>query len=275
MEKLQSALNRAREQRKSGPGKEPLSRSATKPSRATSDTDALWEALTPFKPSQKLLQDNRIIAFKAGAAATPFDILRTKILMQMRRNNWSRLAITSPTPRCGKTTAACNFAAGLSRHPDIRSILFDLDLRRPAVGKYIGYRPEHGIRQLLQGKVSLQQQAVRFRNNTAICAARSPIVDPTTLLLNDTTTEVFDNIQATYKPDIMTFDLPPFLVSDDTRAFLKNVDCALVMISAGETTVSQVDICEREISQHTNVLGLVLNADKYPEESQGYEYENY
>lgn len=275
MEKLQSALNKAREQRQSGDGAKPRGGSGGPRKPSSSNVDALWAELTPFKPNQKTLEENRIVAYKASAAATPFDILRTKIVLQMRQNNWSRLAITSATPRCGKTTTACNFGVGLSRNSDMRSILFDLDLRRPAVGKYLGHHPDHGIRQLLQRKVTLQEQAVRFRANTAICAARSPIADPTSLLLSDSATEVFDEIQETYKPDIMTFDLPPFLVSDDTRAFLKNVDCALVMISAGETTVSQVDTCEREISQHTNVLGIVLNADRYPDEAHGYEYESY
>jgi protein-tyrosine kinase len=129
---------------------------------------------------------------------------------------------------------------------------------------------------LLQGKVPFSEQAVRFRSNMALCAARSPIVDPTSLLLSETASKVFDDIQMAYQPNVMLFDLPPFLVSDDTRAFLKNVDCALILVRAGETTVSQIDICEKEISQHTNVMGLVLNQCEHTvDDSYGYNYESY
>lgn len=282
MEKLQSALNKARERRQAASGSATpppqthSSQSAKPQGSLSSGVDKLWAELPSFKPHQEALEENRIVTYKAGSAATAFDILRTKVLLQMRQNNWSRIAITSPTPHCGKTTTACNLGIGLSRHTDIRSILFDLDLRRPAVGKYLGHHPQTGIRQLLQGKVPFAEQAVRFRSNTAICAARSPIVDPTSLLLSETASKIFDDIQVTYKPNIMLFDLPPFLVSDDTRAFLKNVDCVLILAQAEETSVSQIDTCEREISEHTNVMGVVLNQCKYAnEDSYGYSYESY
>ena len=285
MEKLQSALNKARERRQAAgsPASSAAPNAASPKATArgaaaplNSAVETLWQELPAFKPTQKELEDNRIVTYKAGASANAFDILRTKILLQMRQNNWSRIAITSPTPRCGKTTTACNLGIGLSRHADIHSILFDLDLRRPAIGKYLGHYPQHGIRQLLQGKVPFSEQAVRFRSNMALCAARNPIVDPTSLLLSETASGVFDEIQATYQPNIMVFDLPPFLVSDDTRAFLKNVDCALIMVRAGETTVSQIDICEKEISEHTNVMGVVLNQCQHvSDDAYGYSYESY
>ncbi len=58
----------------------------------------------------------------------------------------------------------------------------------------------------------------------------------------------------------MIFDLPSVLVNDDTRAFLKNADCALIVIRANSTRYGQFDACEREIAEQTNVLGVVLNA---------------
>jgi hypothetical protein len=49
-------------------------------------------------------------------------------------------------------------------------------------------------------------------------------------------------------------------VNDDTRAFLKHADCALIVIRAGQTRYGQFDTCEREFGEQTNVLGVVLNA---------------
>jgi Mrp family chromosome partitioning ATPase len=72
----------------------------------------------------------------------------------------------------------------------------------------------------------------------------------------------------------MIFDLPPVLVSDDTRAFLKDVDCALIVARAGATSAAQIDTCEREVAEQTNVLGVVLNQCRHIEDTD-YGYEKY
>ena len=61
----------------------------------------------------------------------------------------------------------------------------------------------------------------------------------------------------------MIFDLPSVLVNDDSRAFLKNADCALIVVRADTTTYGQFEACQREVAEHTNVLGVVLNAYRH------------
>ena len=262
MEKLQAALEKARKTRGLVQPSVPKERSpATR--RKASDTpsqDLLWEALPPFEVSNKHLNDQRVVTRQAGPSAAPFDILRTKVLLQMRQNGWKRLAITSPMPSSGKTTTACNLALGLGRQRDLRAILMDLDLRDPSVHSFFDAKPAHGIGELLTGQVDFSAQALRIGNNVACSMACQAESDPTRLLLAEETAGVIDHIEATYAPDVMIFDLPSVLVNDDTRAFLKNVDCALIVARANTTRYSQFDTCEREISEQTNVLGTVLNA---------------
>lgn len=260
MEKLQAALAKAREKRQSG---DPEATAPPRPkprpgSRAA--VDEYWQALSSFEVSEKRLEQSRVVTRDAGPAAAPFDILRTKVLLQMRQNGWTRLAITSPMPRSGKTTTACNLALGLGRQRDLRSMLLDLDLRDPSVDEFFETTPPHSIGEMLAGRVDFADQALCFGDNVAISMAKRAETDPTRLLLSEGTTEVLDEIESTYKPDVMIFDLPSVLVNDDTRAFLKNVDCALIVIRANSTRYSQFDTCEREIAEHTNVLGVVLNA---------------
>lgn len=257
MEKLQAALEKARQDRVQTT-REILAPKAT--SKTPTRTDDLWAALTPFDVQDKHLQSHRVVTRAASPAATPFDILRTKVLLQMRQNGWKRVAITSPMPQSGKTTTACNLALGLGRQRDLRAILLDLDLRDPSVHDFFQASPEHGIGQVLSGEVDFADQAVRIGDNVACSMARQPESDPTRLLLAEETAEVLDRIEATYQPDVMIFDLPSVLVNDDTRAFLKNADCALIVIRANTTRYGQFDTCEREIAEQTNVLGVVLNA---------------
>lgn len=266
MEKLQKAIEKARHKRDDTTPAAPRA----KP-RAKSNVDD-WAALKPLELDSALLHRNRVVTLTANAAATSFDILRTKILLQMREQGWTRLAITSPHPACGKTTIACNMALGMTRQPDLNAMLFDLDLRRPGVARTLGHTPEHSIREMIVGNVDFDAQAVRVGGNLAISMARTPMADPTSLLLDQATTDRLNAIEAAYKPDLMIFDLPPLLTGDDTRAFLKNVDCALLVVRAEETKSAQIDTSEKEIAKYTNVLGMVLNSCRHGDETLGYGY---
>lgn len=285
MEKLQTALENARKKR-TRPARAAVPNGAKAP-RAHRNTrekeepgkptplDLLWDEIPMFQPSAQALIQNRIVTTQASKEAVPFDILRTKILLQMRQNGWNRLAITSPMASCGKTTTACNLAAGIGRQSNIRAILFDLDLRRPRIYRAFAHEPTHTLSAMLTGKVSFAEQALRLRKQVAVCMTSRPERDPTQLLLSETTEHLLDEIQAQYQPELMIFDLPPMLASDDTRAFLKNVDCALIVARADQTKYFQFDACEREISEHTNVLGTVLNACRFRGSEGEYEYSDY
>lgn len=262
MEKLQQALEKARQQRVGGGT--PRRVSARQPA------EDAWANLAPVrKPDRAILNRNRIIADSAGAASTPFDILRTKVLVTMAKKEWRRLAVTSPSAGTGKTTTACNLALAIGRQSDLKVILLEMDLRQPSIRRHLALGEGPDIAELLRAEVSFADQAVRIGPNVAVCAANTAQRDPTALLLSDTTRRVLRNIEADYAPDVMIFDLPPLLVSDDAQAFLKEVDCALMIARAEKTTMSQIDTCEREIAQETNVLGVVLNRCKYADEMVG------
>ena len=262
MEKLQAALDKARRERGANIAEqasaiEQPGRPGGKPMRKA---NGLWQDFDTFTVPNKVLEHYRVVTQSAGPSAAPFDILRTKILVQMRQNGWKRLAITSPMPQSGKSTTACNLALGLGRQPELRSILLDLDLRSPSVNTYFDTQPKHGIGEMLRGEVDFSQQALRIGDNVAVSMAQKAEKDPSQLLLSEETAAVLDAIEADYNPDLMIFDLPSVLVNDDTRAFLSKVDCALIVIRANVTRYTQFDTCEREIAEQTNVLGVVLNA---------------
>lgn len=265
MEKLQAALEKARDKR--GKAQEASTeRQAPLLGRHTT-RDARWQAVAPFEVSDQLLATHRVVTREASPSAAPFDILRTKLLVQMRQNGWRRLAITSPMPNAGKTTVACNLALGLGRQRDMHSILMDLDLRAPSVSDFFETRPPQEIGKMLTRQITFSEQALRFGDNVLCSMSGTPYDDPTRLLLAEETSEVIDEIEITYEPDLIIFDLPSVLVNDDTRAFLKNVDCALIVARTNATRYSQLDVCEREVAEQTNVLGTVLNAYPFNDKS--------
>lgn len=100
MEKLQAALEKARHKRQEHPV---APGPAAKPVRQTEEAHQhnLWTAVAPFELSDDLLQTHRVVTRQASPAAAPFDILRTKLLVQMRQHGWKRLAVAFTSSECG------------------------------------------------------------------------------------------------------------------------------------------------------------------------------
>lgn len=232
--------------------------------------EAAWLALEGFQPAPSLMRRNRIVSFEGGSLATPFDVLRTRVLLQMRTNNWRRLAITSPGAACGKTMTSLNLAFSLARQPEAYSVLIEMDMRRPSMAKALGLKKQQLFSRVLGGNETLEDHLVRYGTNLAIGTNHRPARNPAELLMNPHTGEVLAEIEARYDPTLMIFDMPPMLAGDDTIAFLDQVDCVLLVGAAESTTIKEIDLCEQDIARHTNVLGVALNKCRYLDEGYGY-----
>lgn len=253
MEKLQAALAKARSQRTQ---RDVQPSAPHRPSHPAGDR---WQELEQIQLSNAMLSKHRIIGHAVEQTSNSFDVLRTKILMQMQQNNWARLAITSPSPNSGKTTIACNLALGLGRQSGLRTMLLDFDLGSPSVHEYLGIDRKKNLSAILSGEVAFEESAVRVGENVIVVTSYQPDPDPTRLVMSQQTGVFLDQIQEDYRPDVMIFDLPAILSGDRARAFLKSVDCALIVARAERTRFSQFDICEREVAESTNVIGVVMN----------------
>ncbi len=264
MEKLQAALAKARATRQetNGPSKAApvMPRRPRAPAPAALDASVShWADLPQVDLAPNVLRRHRIVSSEATRDATPFDLLRTKIVLQMEQNGWTRLAITSPEPNSGKTTLACNLALGLGRQSSMRSMLFDFDLGSPSVHDFFNLNIRYGLPEVIIGNIAFDKQAVRVTENVSVSVSPHPERDPTRYLMMDKTIDFLDRVESDYAPDIMVFDLPSALSSDKALAFLKNVDCALIVARADRTRFRHLDQCETEVAANTNVLGVALN----------------
>ena len=269
MEKLQAAIEKARAEREK---RQPQQRRAPVQNSAALPASGPWDDIPMVEWNARHLVKNRVVTSDSGAESTSFDMLRTKVLQQMNEHGWRKIAVTSPDKAAGKSTVCCNLIASLSRQKDRRSILFDFDMRRPSIATILGGKPAHGVPELLDEKVSFSEQAIRFKENIAVSMNTSATQSASEFLLRDRTSEIIANIEAVYQPDVMLFDLPPMLLTDDTLAFLKNVDAAILVAGAEATTIDHIDVCEKEIASQTNMMGVVLNKCHFAESKHGYDY---
>lgn len=238
---------------------------------APSAVEAAWAALGEIRLDPRRMEKAHVVAAAGGPESAPFDVIRTKLLNQIRAQGWRRIGISSPTPACGKTTLALNLAFGLARQADLRVLLVEADLRRPAMGRLFGLRTaEGGTAEVLEGAIPAAWGLRRHRHNLGILAAAGPRRHPAELFQSPRAAEVLDGLEATYDPVVTLFDLPPMMAGDDVMAFAGHLDGMILVAAAGATTIAQIDSCERELATRTNVVGVVLNKCRYLGKDQGY-----
>jgi len=272
MERLEAALHKARQDRQVTPQvAEPEIAATTAPPPGAD----IWQTIKPVKISRRTARNHRITALKQGKSSGPYDLLRSRALRVMNENGWTSLAITSPNKTCGKTTVSTNLALSLSRQPDLKIIVLDLDLRRPALHKILGHRAQRSLHEVLSGQHPIDSAFVSVAPNLAFGLNNSPAQNPSELLQSKTAKSRLDEIKAAFDPDLILFDMPPMLVGDENVGFLPIVDCGLLVSAADSTTMQQLDICEKELAELTNVLGVVLNKCRHHDAEGGYDYDYY
>lgn len=236
----------------------------------TPEVEAAWAALPTYVPNASLMKRNRILTYEGSHEGMAFDVMRTKLLQQMRANNWRRVAITSPTAHCGKSTVVLNLGFSLARQPEVRTIIAELDLRRPSLARSLGIRAEHSFGKVIAGLSPFEENAQRFGANLAFATNHTGTRNPAELLNSPSVSTALDEIETRFDPTLTIFDLPPMLINDDTIAFMGLVDCVLLVAAAETTTINEIDVCERDLAAQTNVLGVVLNKCRYVEQGYGY-----
>ncbi|MFZ3583324.1 CpsD/CapB family tyrosine-protein kinase [Loktanella sp. DJP18] len=279
MEKIQSAIAKARaartDQDVAGPPSQAQATTApvAPAAAAAAAVTEAWKKLATFAPPAKLLKRHRIVtAAETAEGMAQFDKLRTRVMQEMRANGWRRLAITSPTSACGKSTVVLNLAFSLARQTDLRFVVNEIDMRRPSLARTLGLSGSRSFASVLQGDADFADQAIRPRPNVALGLNQTPIRNSAELLQRPSVGIALAEIEAKFDPTLTLFDLPPMLTNDDAMAFIGQVDCALLVVAAGSCTLREIDTCERELATQTNVLGIVLNKCRYMDRDAGHDY---
>jgi len=212
------------------------------------------------KVDPRSLERHRIIADNKDDPRTgSFDLLRTQVLREMRKNGARTLVVTSPNPGCGKTTVAINLALSIAQLSDPGVLLGDLDFRRPKVAEYLGVRPEKDLSDYVAGSGALEEVLLNpgipylrvLPNTKAQRNAAELLTSPRMQALVET-------LKTDEKGPVSIFDLPPMLSTDDTIAFLPQADAILLVVADGATKKPELEESLR-LLEGAPLLGVVLN----------------
>lgn len=197
-----------------------------------------------------------------SAGAEAFRTLRTSVRMQDRGQEHRTFLFTSALPGEGKTFNSLNFAASLA-HQGLRTLLIDVDLRRPTLSKLLlepGAAMPPGMTDLLQGKVLFgdlihQRQEVA---NLFWMSAGTLVQNPAELLGGSHFQDLLE--EALRHFDRVVVDSAPVHAVSDTLLLAQKVQTTLVVVRSRRTPARAVARCIQLLQgAGARLGGVVLN----------------
>lgn len=225
----------------------------------------VWESLATVRLSPEHLLGNGLFPMTSDdPAAAAFDHLRSRLLHGLAQKGWRRVAVSSPTHGCGKSFVACNLALSLARRADSRTVLIDLDLRRPRLAGILGIDDAPPLMDYLSGEQPLEAIFRRFGSTLAFGLNGTPVPMAAEVLHSPETVMALSAVSELLDPEVVLIDLPPVLAGDDILAVAGLVDAVLLVTDGSRTSPEEIRATERVLEGRIPLLGVVLNRAEEP-----------
>ena len=189
-----------------------------------------------------------------------YRMLRTNILYSKSDEGIKTILVSSPGPGEGKSTTVTNLAitfANLGK----KTLLIDVDLRRPVVHRMFEINRDPGMTHYLSGHTndfgSLVHQT-EVENLYVVPSGISP-PNPSELLGSIRMKELVKNLKKEW--DVILFDSPPIAAVTDATTMAQILDSVVLVVKAGFTPKDSLLYALSAIDKvQTPLTGIVLNS---------------
>jgi protein-tyrosine kinase len=214
----------------------------------------------PVEPELPKRGASLVIAGGAPAEVySSYNYLRTQVIQRLQENGWNTVAITSPSRDSGTTLTAINLAISMARSFNYTVLLVELDFVNPSFRKLLGFDQRHGVVDHLLHDMPVSEIILNPGiEGLVVMPAGSPVINSSELLCSPKMARLVEHLKARHEHQIVLFDLPSVLSSDDAMAFAPLVDCALLVVDEGKTRINEVRQALSYL-RSTKLLGVVLN----------------
>ena len=230
-------------------------------------TQSRHVALDPRK-----LRANRCVCHQCGSYESEFyKILRTHILLKTGNKGGMTVMITSALPGEGKTLTSINLALTFAKQYNQTVMLVDSDLRQQKIHEYLGYESSKGLTDYLQSGTPLKDLIVWTGiEKMTVISGGNTVTASSELLSSPRMKDLVKELKSRYPDRYVLFDVAPVLVVADAMAFAPLVDCIVLVVRAGSTSIADVKQTLALLPPE-KVLGFVLNRVEEPsKEIKGY-----
>jgi protein-tyrosine kinase len=195
-----------------------------------------------------------------------FRAIKRKLLATARDQRTHALTknlimITSALPGEGKTFTATNLALALAAERDLHVLLVDADVIHPSLGSHFEPRHPKGLTNLLNGNCSNMDEVMHVCGdmpNLSIIFSGARDERAPELISSRRMADICLEMSTRYSNRIVIFDTPPVLASSETANLAMHAHQAVMVVSAGQASRSQLQAALELISVCQNV-SLVFN----------------
>jgi len=213
----------------------------------------------------------KVLLSPKSALAESFRNLRTNLQFMNVRKKSHVIAVTSTISGEGKTTICVNLAAIMSI-ADKKTIIVNLDMRKPTLHEKFGLSNVQGMSTLLSHASSLGSviQKTEYSNLDVITSGPIP-PNPSELIQGDFIEKVIEKLREVY--DVIVIDTPPIGLVTDARTLMHLADTSIYVLRAGYSKRGFLSTV-RQLSAMKEIHGLsiVLNDVKADRHGYGYGY---
>lgn len=212
--------------------------------------------------------------------ATEMKRIAGKLKIANEEENVKSVIVTSSMLGEGKSTTAAYLAIAYSKVRETKTLLIDLDLRRPKVHRLFDVQKRRGVSDILGREKSVRAciKESGYNNLYIITSGRFSKYTPSELFNSARLRALFSELKLYF--DMIIIDAPPLIPVSDPLLLGPEIDGALFVVKTGKT---QKPIVRRALEllkdARIKTLGVVLNnmehALPYYYEYHFYGYEYY
>jgi len=197
--------------------------------------------------------------------------LRNNLPTKMENEQGKVILLTSTIASEGKTTVTSNLAS-VFQMAGHKSIILNLDLRKPTIHNYFNLNHEKGMSSYLSGKDTIQDIIFATKYTDLHIITSGPIPEnPSELILSYKFIELLELLKERY--DYIFIDSAPVGLVSDSIALMKLADQNLIIVRENFSEDEFLPSLNAIIEQHgLKNIGLVLNRSKAKSTSYGYGY---
>ncbi|TLV03221.1 GumC family protein [Dyadobacter luticola] len=226
-------------------------------------------------PYEHLSQSGTLPKLANGMISEQLRALRIRMYQLHNYKERGRVTlVTSTISGEGKSFVSSNLAMTLT-NAGRKTIVVELDLRRPQLAKIFGINPDRpGISDYLNGHASFEQivQLSDTQPEVEVIGAGSPAELPSELLETSTLAELIEDLK--FKYDDIILDSPPVKLVPDAIILGRIADVTLYVLRQGVTRKSELEFVKELVAQnHFKSVNFVFNGVKNNKYGYGYTYD--
>lgn len=182
----------------------------------------------------------------------------TSILISYSRPSPRTVLITSSQPKEGKSTLATCLAR-MCAISGKRTVVVDIDLRKPSVHKLIGVPQTPGLVEYYRGEATLEQILHKDEaTGTYVLPSGKLAVDPVKVLGSLQVRQLLTALAQQF--DLVVIDSPPLMAVSDARILAPDVDATVFVVRWGRTNREVVRLgLKTLLDTGANLSGVVLS----------------